>query len=44
MLGLQWESLKDPHTICRLTMVFKILKGEVAIPLEEFVEFVLRKN
>ncbi len=37
--GLNWESLKDRHTICRLTMVFKILKGEVAIPSEEFFEF-----
>ncbi len=37
--GLKWESLKDRCTICRLTMVFKILNGEVAIPLEEFFEF-----
>ncbi len=37
--GLKWESLKDRRTICRLTIVFKILNGEVAIPSEEFFEF-----
>ncbi len=37
--GLKWEFLKDRRTICRLTMVFKILNGEVAIPSQEFFEF-----
>ncbi len=39
LAGLKWESLQDRRTICRLTMVFKILNGEVAIPSEEFFEF-----
>ncbi len=37
--GLKWESLKDWCTICQLTMVFKILNREVAIPSEDFFEF-----
>ncbi len=36
--GLQWVSLKDKRTICWLTIVFKILNGEVAIPSQQFSE------
>ncbi len=36
--GLNWESLKERCTICQLTMVFKILNREMAIPSKEFCE------
>ncbi len=37
--GLKWGSLKDQRIICLLTIVFKILNIELAIPSEEFFEF-----